>query len=450
MTFALLCRSASRWLCVVGMALALSACETTGSGQLITDTGKTRAAREKAARDTRPIMREAAPPIPESAASAGDAHSPAPQERPVEVVPETVDGAGNSAGLIDEDVTEPTTPLVTDAGGAPAVLVDVVRPAAGAALESYEPVGDEELGAVQVTRSGNAVAVQRGMALAIGDELVTAADSVVILNYPPNIEIYVMPSTQIRVGSIFVKLGEIWVSIKGKLKEKFKVETEFVTAGVEGTEFLFRADAAGDVDVDVMKGVVLCTSKLGRWAPVRMARMQKFIARRDVGRPIMRNLAANDVALVRARVKPVSVAVATKLTPRKVITLDKQILYARPIDAGTRENLPAIKNVPDTKARPVSEVPVKPDLRTAPSGGTVITKPPVTTLPAGPELRTPPKPSAPITKPPVTPLPARPELKTLPKPDTSITKPPGAATLPKSTTVPLRTLPKDSDLMRAQ
>jgi hypothetical protein len=413
-----------RCLCAVLLVLCVG-CENTGGGPINTDTGKVRAERERLERDTRPIMRGTGT----TATTQAPVASAEPASEAAESSAVGADSAAEAAA--EEDVAAPTAPLVTDAGGAPAVLVDVVRPAAGA-LDDYAPVADDELSLVQVQRGGANVPLQRGMALALGDEVLTGDSTVAILNYPPNIEIYVMPSTQIRVGSIFVKLGEIWVSIKGQLKEKFKVETEFVTAGVEGTEFLFRADRDGGVDVDVMKGSVLCTSKLGRWAPIRMARLQKFSARRDQARPITRNLAATDVARVRSRVKPVSVAVATKLPARAVIPLDKQIY-----------TLPADKPAPDMRTRPpVGDAPIKPDIKTLPDQGTIITKPPVTQLPASPDIRALPRPSTPIAKPPATQLPATPDIKALPKPGTTITRPP-ATTLPKSTTTPRRTLPKE-------
>ncbi len=438
---------AAAWvgLGAVCAALLLSGCPATTGGQVITDSGKARADREKAARDTRPVMRGergAAQSAREPEASAA-AQGAAVAEEPEAAVAQAVQA---------EPVAAPTAPLVTDSGGAPAVLVDVVRPGAGGASENYIPVDDEELALVQVRRGGAAYTPQRGMALAIGDEIITSAGSVAVLNYPPNIEIYVMPSTQIQVGSIFVKLGEIWVSIKGQLKEKFKVETEFVTAGVEGTEFLFRADADGAVDVDVVKGAVLCTSKQGRWAPVRMAQLQKFSARREYSKPTMRNLQVADLDRVRMRVKPVSVAVATKLAPRAVIPVSKQVL-------------PASMPIELDRSKPVTDTPIKPEIEKVPDRGSIITKPPAEQLPVTPDIKTAPKRTAPVTKPPAQ-VPMTPEIKALPKPSAPITKPPtqlptapeirtlpqqsAPMTAPKSTTTPLKTLPKDSDLIRSR
>jgi hypothetical protein len=431
-------RTVLYWLCAALFVAGISACATTGPGEIITDTGKARADREKRARDTRPIMRENRA----ASASGSEVATTAATTSP------DVNSAPEAAG---EDVAAPTVPLVADAGGALAVLVDVVRPAAagatGASADDYVPVADDELGLVQVQRGGASVSVQRGMALALGDEVATAAGSVAILNYPPNIEIYVMPSTQIRIGSIFVKLGEIWVSIKGKLKEKFKVETEFVTAGVEGTEFLFRADSAGTVDVDVMKGAVVCTSKLGRWAPIRMMRMQKFSARRDNVAPLTRTLVASDIALVRARVKPVSVAVATKLRTRTVIPVSKQLYTVKPADA--KQPYPAARPTPDDKARSPGDTQIKPELKNLPGRTNVITKPPLSVSPTDPSIKTLPKVDVPITRPPANQSPNSMEFKTLPKLNTQTIKQP-STTLPNTVTTPLKTLPKNTDLMTPQ
>lgn len=75
--------------------------------------------------------------------------------------------------------------------------------------------------------------------------------------------------------------GELFVITKTYLKRFFKVKTQYVTAGPEGTKFLVRADNQKDVSVIVVKGVVKMESNTQRWAPIYINPREKWTARSD-------------------------------------------------------------------------------------------------------------------------------------------------------------------------
>ena len=109
------------------------------------------------------------------------------------------------------------------------------------------------------------------MLLKTGDELRTQSGSTVILHFLGS-EVYVLPQTRVRIDSIFVFVGKVFVRAKGK----FAVKTEFVTAGVEGTEFWVGVGAKNAVSVGVFNGSVRLESRTGLWRPVSVTRNQVF------------------------------------------------------------------------------------------------------------------------------------------------------------------------------
>ncbi|NMG74261.1 FecR domain-containing protein [Aromatoleum diolicum] len=115
-----------------------------------------------------------------------------------------------------------------------------------------------------VTRKGRVIAAQLPMALETGDELDSGANATAIIRFPEGHEVFVLPRSRVRVGSIFAYFGELIVRAKGL----FSVETQFVTAGVEGTEFWVKLEKDQDAAVGVTEGRVRLSSKSGLWTPV--------------------------------------------------------------------------------------------------------------------------------------------------------------------------------------
>ncbi len=119
---------------------------------------------------------------------------------------------------------------------------------------------------VEVVRKGARVQPQNNMTLKAGDEIRTDAQSTVVITYAEGARVYVQPNTHLRLGSIFVFIGEVLVKAKGL----FKVQTEYATAASEGTEYLVRVEPETRVRVVVAEDRVGCTSNIGRWAKISL------------------------------------------------------------------------------------------------------------------------------------------------------------------------------------
>lgn len=117
---------------------------------------------------------------------------------------------------------------------------------------------------VSVTRDGRRLAPALPLALQTGDEIDVGADATILIRFPEGHEVYVLPRSRVRVGSLFAYFGEILVRAKGL----FRIDTEFVTAGVEGTEFWVRLEQDQDAAFGVMEGRVRLSSKSGDWPAV--------------------------------------------------------------------------------------------------------------------------------------------------------------------------------------
>jgi hypothetical protein len=144
--------------------------------------------------------------------------------------------------------------------------------------EQYRRLAGVDLqGSLDVMRNGQLMPVSLSMPLMTGDELLTHRDTLAIIRYPEGHDVYLMPDTRVRLGSIFTFFGEIFVRAKGF----FQANTEFVSAGVEGTEFWLKVEANNVVKLGVLSGSVNMRSSTGRWSPVRLVSNQVFSVNRN-------------------------------------------------------------------------------------------------------------------------------------------------------------------------
>lgn len=155
------------------------------------------------------------------------------------------------------------------------LLTGVVTADPGAAGAYRDMPADEIPRKVTVTRKGRIIAAPLPMPLETGDELDAGANATAIIRFPEGHEVFVLPHSRVRVGSIFAYFGELIVRAKGL----FSVETEFVTAGVEGTEFWFKLEKDQDAAIGVTEGRVRLSSKTGQWAPVRVKQDEVYTLR---------------------------------------------------------------------------------------------------------------------------------------------------------------------------
>lgn len=131
-----------------------------------------------------------------------------------------------------------------------------------------------EVKQVTITRGGKPLNVAVGAELVAGDVLETEEGSALRVDLGRDRQVMVLPGTRIRVGAWYLFVGEVLVRIRGI----FHIETDFLTAGVEGTEFVVRSVEGGGVDVIVSEGVVRCKPRSARWSEVRVAAAEQLRA----------------------------------------------------------------------------------------------------------------------------------------------------------------------------
>jgi hypothetical protein len=131
----------------------------------------------------------------------------------------------------------------------------------------YVVVGGEEASSlVTVFRDGGPLAARPPLTLQPGDELETGAGGAALVQLPDGGLVVIDARSRVRIGSLEVLFGRVFAAVRGL----FSVESENVVAGVEGTEFAFEVAPDRGVRVVVLEGVVVCTSKAGRWPPTRL------------------------------------------------------------------------------------------------------------------------------------------------------------------------------------
>ena len=119
----------------------------------------------------------------------------------------------------------------------------------------------------QLVRNGTSYQFSPGVALQPGDALWTGPDAAAVISYPSGARAYIYPNTRVRIGSIIDDIGKVFVKVKGA----FKVQTNFVTAGSEGTQYWVDVQAPDQVKVVVVEGVVRLSSNAAIW-PARALR----------------------------------------------------------------------------------------------------------------------------------------------------------------------------------
>jgi ferric-dicitrate binding protein FerR (iron transport regulator) len=141
---------------------------------------------------------------------------------------------------------------------------------------------------IRVIGAGRDVTPEVGMELREGDRVVTDAETRAVIGSDVSSEISMGPNTELtlRKESGFLGLGSLFVSVA----RLFRVETKFVVAGVEGTQFSVIAES--DVTkVSVLEGSVRVESRVARWAP-RAYRIGEECIARGEQEPVKRVLDA--------------------------------------------------------------------------------------------------------------------------------------------------------------
>lgn len=133
---------------------------------------------------------------------------------------------------------------------------------------------------VELTRAGKKLGLSADARVIDNDVIETGPMTAVLIRYAEGHQVLILPNSKVRMGSLFLFLGELLVKARGV----FQIETNFVTAGVEGTEFLVRAAGEGHaVDVIVTEGAVICRSNADMWPAVRVAASEQLRAKTPNG-----------------------------------------------------------------------------------------------------------------------------------------------------------------------
>jgi FecR protein len=118
---------------------------------------------------------------------------------------------------------------------------------------------------VRLIRNGSDVTPELGIELREGDRVVTGGGTRAVIGSDVSSEISLGPNSDltIRRASGFLSLGSLLVSVQ----RLFRIETRFLVAGVEGTEFSVFAGPSDVTAVAVLEGSVRVESKVEKWAP---------------------------------------------------------------------------------------------------------------------------------------------------------------------------------------
>lgn len=138
-----------------------------------------------------------------------------------------------------------------------------------------------ELQGVRVTRADTGVATVTGMGLQKGDRIVTDSSTEAVILFGDAYQVILAPDTDITIlnPTIFQKIGRAVVKKLKEIREKFRVETEYVNAGVEHTEFAISVDRASVVSVVVLEGEVTIESRTQTWATQTIGPRQSALVR---------------------------------------------------------------------------------------------------------------------------------------------------------------------------
>ncbi|HEU5217696.1 MAG TPA: PASTA domain-containing protein [Gemmatimonadales bacterium] len=169
------------------------------------------------------------------------------------------------------------------------------------------PALPAEYDRIQVTRKGAAKRVAPKMSIEKGDGLMTASDGAALLTLRDGYEVIIEPGTDATIEnpSIFVRFGKLIVKVIKEVKEKLTVNSEFTSAGVEGTEFVYEVTRDQTVHIAVLIGRVTVSDKRGGWAAVSYTTGQAGTIRRGAAPSRMGQIDPATEQAIRRRIQVV-------------------------------------------------------------------------------------------------------------------------------------------------
>jgi FecR-like protein len=178
-------------------------------------------------------------------------------------------------------------------------------------LVDTRPALPTEGGRVTVVRDNARRNGQVKESVVKGETMLTARDGAAILTIRPGYEVIVEPGTELNIEnpSIFLKIGKLFLKKLRQAKEALRLNTEFVSAGVEGTEFIFEVLPDGTVHIAVVEGAVVVRPRQAGWAPITYLSGDEGFIRRGLPPGRVQRLDPNTSRAIRARALAVERAV---------------------------------------------------------------------------------------------------------------------------------------------
>ncbi len=143
------------------------------------------------------------------------------------------------------------------------------------------PARNDQINIVQIIRENQVTVTNIRMELKQGDEIKTDSESTAIIWLQGGSRVIIGPDTHIRLvnpnhiiemlSAIGEKISKLFIEARGVLQ----VNTDYVSAASEGTNFLITQGPDNDVSVTVLEGVIRLESKTKRFSPVRLTRFKK-------------------------------------------------------------------------------------------------------------------------------------------------------------------------------
>ncbi|HPF59083.1 MAG TPA: FecR family protein [Candidatus Competibacteraceae bacterium] len=156
------------------------------------------------------------------------------------------------------------------------VLYGILTEDRSADPPEYRIATAKEWRQVRILRGNRYLDIAPNLYLDRGDEIWTGPESAVAIRFPNGSQLYLRSGSHVRIGSIFAFAGELFVRVKGA----FQVDTEFVTAGAEGTGWVMKVSPNGNTLCTVLEGRVQVASKRNYWRPLLVTADRQNVTRR--------------------------------------------------------------------------------------------------------------------------------------------------------------------------
>jgi hypothetical protein len=144
------------------------------------------------------------------------------------------------------------------------ILYGILVEDQSAGISNFRIANAQEFRGVRVLRGDRRLDTTPNMRLKLGDEVWTGPESAVAIRFPNGSQLYLRSNSHVQIGSVFAFVGDLFVRVKGA----FQVDTEFVTAGAEGTEWVMLVSPNGDTRSIVLEGRVRMVSSKQLWQPM--------------------------------------------------------------------------------------------------------------------------------------------------------------------------------------